>query len=83
MPPQQGTLPTLAPRSSLNPPWVSGTPYQDVPNDRLSGEGVRPKDSACFDLYVLGGKGSRLSQMNPNCSGLVQCWYATIHYQDV
>ena len=41
------------------------------PNDRLSAEGVRPKDSACFDLYILDGKDSRLSQMSPICSGML------------
>ena len=52
-------------------PQILRTPNQDVPNDRLSGEGVRPKDSPYLDLYVLNGKGSKLSQMNPKHSGIL------------
>ena len=29
---------------------------------------MRPKDSACLDLYVPDGKGNRLSKMSPKCS---------------
>ena len=48
-----------------------GTPNQYMPNDKLSREGARPKDSICLDLYVPDGKGSRLSQMRPKCSGML------------
>ena len=71
MPSPQSPLSTLVPRSSSNPPQILGTPSQDVPNDRLSEEGVSPKDSACLDLYVPDGKGSRLTQMSPKCSGML------------
>ena len=37
----------------------------------INGEGVRPKDSAYLDLYVLDGKGSRLSQMSPKHSDML------------
>ena len=70
-PPQQSPLPTIAPVSSSNPPQIIDTPNQDIPNDRLSGENARPKDSACLGLYVPDGKGSRLSQMSPKCSGML------------
>ena len=40
-------LPPLSPGSNSNPPETLGTPSQDVPNDRLSKEGVKPKDSTC------------------------------------
>ena len=71
VPLQQSPSPTLDPRSSSNPTEIVGSPSQDVPNDRFSGEGVRPKDSACLDLYVSDGKGSRLSQMGPKFSGML------------
>ena len=73
VPPQQSPSPTLAPKLSSNPPLISGTPCQDVPNERLSGEGARPKDFTCFDLYVPDGKGSRLSQMNSKYSSMLSC----------
>ena len=61
----------IVPVSSSNPPQSLGTPNRDIPNDRLSGEGARSKDSACLELYVPGGKDSRLSQMSPKCSGML------------
>ena len=51
----------------FEPPQTLGTSSQEVPNARLSEEGVRPKDSIFLDLYVLDGKSSRLSQLNPKC----------------
>ena len=54
----------LAQMSSSNPPQISGTASQDVPNDRLSRGGVRPKDSPCFDIYTPDGNGI-LSQISP------------------
>ena len=63
--PHQIPLPTLAPGSSSKSPPTLGTPSQDIPHDRLSGEGVRPKDSTCLDFYILDGKGSRFSQLSP------------------
>ena len=32
---------------------------------------MRSKESACFDLYVPDGKGSRLSQMSPKYSSML------------
>ena len=69
--PHQSPLPSLAPGSSSNPPQALGTPSQDVPDDKLSGEGVRPKDSACLDFCIPDGKGSRLSQLSPRHSGML------------
>ena len=63
--------PTLAPGSSSNLSQTLGTPHQEVPNDRLSREGARPKDSACLDFYVPDRKGSSLSQLSPQCSGMM------------
>ena len=50
--------------SSSNPSQILGTPNKDVSNGWLSGEGVRTKESTCFDLFILDGKDSRLSQMS-------------------
>ena len=58
------------PQVKSNPPQTVGTPSQEVPNDRLSREGTRPKDSACLDFYVLDGKGSKLSQLGPKHSDM-------------
>ena len=55
----------------FKPPQILRTPSQGVPSDRLSGEGVRPKDSTCLDLYVPDGKDSRLNQMSPKHSGML------------
>ena len=68
--PDQSPSPTLAPGSSSRPSQILGTPSQDVPDDRSGGEGARPKDSTCIDLYVPDDKGSRLSQLSPNFSGM-------------
>ena len=59
---------SLSPKSN-SPPQTLGTPCQEVSNDRLSRENARPKDSNCLDFYVPDGKSSRLSQLNPKCSG--------------
>ena len=69
--PHQSSSPSLAPRSSSNPPQILGTPNQEVPNGRSSGEGARPKDSAFLDFYVPDGKGSRMCQLSLKCSGLL------------
>ena len=61
----------IASMSSSNLPQIIGTPNCYIQNDRLSREGVRPKDSACLDLYVPDGKNSRLSEMSPKCSGMI------------
>ena len=69
--PQQSPLPTLAPRSGSNLSQILRTPSQDIPNNSLSRENVRPKDSPYPDLYIPDGKGSRLSQMSPKHSGML------------
>ena len=43
VPPQQNPLPVLTPGLCSNHSQILGTPSGDVPNDRMSGEGVRPK----------------------------------------
>ena len=55
----------------FKPPQNLGPPSQEVPDDRLSRDGVRPKESTCLDIYVLDGKGSRLIQLNPKHSDML------------
>ena len=57
--------------SSSNPLQILGAPNQNVPDDWLSGGDVRPKDSACLDLYVPESKSGRFSQVSPKHSGMV------------
>ena len=52
-PPQKSPLPTLAPKSSTNPPQISGTVCQDLSDNGFSGGGVRPKDSALTFMYQM------------------------------
>ena len=60
--------PTTAPVSSSNPPQILDTPNRDMSNDRLNGEGARPKDLVYLDLYIPDGKNSRLNQASPKCT---------------
>ena len=69
--PQQRPLLMIAPVSSLNPPQILGTSNWDIPNDMLSGEDARPKDSTCFGCYVPDAKNGRLSQMSPTHSAML------------
>ena len=69
MSPHKSLSPTLDPGSNSNPSQTLGTPSQEEPSDRLIREDARPRDPSYLDIYVLDGKGSRLSQLSPKCSG--------------